>query len=482
MPKIPQSTILVVDDNLGARRSIEALLSKHSYEFLLAENGQAALDILAKHTPDVILLDVMMPGMSGFEVCKRIRATKRISEIPIIMITALDDEDSMIEGIEAGADDFLSKPISKIELRARIRSILRLNRFRKLCDERQKFEIVVAQSQHGYVIVDTNNCIQFCNTAAKKIFGIQADPEGSQNFFTVACQNFMIHPRNIEEKLQQTDQSSELDPFILVGSANEGQDSRWIRVSFQELGLDQGSQQLLRLEDISDRIVAFQEKHTFSRMISHKLLSPLNAIKAAHQLMVNAGPNAEQISQIADIQQKGIQRLEYDIQSILNFLESDNSTDKTITIEEAREQILQTVGNARFQFTLEVADDIDPCTSIKISAPAFEACLREIIENAVKFHRGETIEVDCVVQSANEGKTVDFIFQNNSHPLSSEEIENAWKPYWQADRYLTGEIPGMGLGLSLIAANVWAAGGRCSIENNDTDSGVQLTLSFPAIP
>ena len=110
------NTILIVDDNLGARRSIEALLAHEDYRLLLAASGLEALEIIATEQPDLILLDVMMPGMNGFEVCETIRAHPALAEVPILMLTALDDEESTIRGIEAGADDFLSKPIAPADL------------------------------------------------------------------------------------------------------------------------------------------------------------------------------------------------------------------------------------------------------------------------------------------------------------------------------------------------------------------------------
>ncbi len=482
MSKPTQSTILVVDDNLGARRSIEALLTQENYRFLLADSGAYALQLLEEHTPDLILLDVMMPGMNGFEVCQKIRNIPRVSEIPIIMITALDDEESMIQGIDAGADDFLSKPISKIELRSRIRSILRLNRFRKLCDERQKFELVVAQSHRGYIVIDENKRIISSNTAAKKM--LQIDPnqeELADNFFDIARRNFTVQPNDVEQKLDHGDAPQPLDPFILVRAVHNEQSARWIRVTFQDLGPNQGSQQFLRMEDISDRIVSFQEKHTFSRMITHKLLTPLNAIKAAHQLLETTDTSKERLSQIRTIQKRGIDRLEYDIQSILSFLEAERNPNHTLSINEAHEHIVRLAENSAFHFKIIPKDEFTENETINISGHGFDACLREIVENAIKFHRGPHTCIDCKIGRSAHKNEVQFVFQNNSYPLNKDELANAWKPYWQADRYVTGEIPGMGLGLSLIAANVWTAGGSCKIENQPKESGVQLTLSFPIL-
>lgn len=481
MPKSSVSTILVVDDNLGARRSIEALLTQENYRFLLAESGAVALQILEEHTPDVILLDVMMPGMNGFEVCQKIRSIPRVSEIPIIMITALDDEESMIEGIDAGADDFLSKPISKIELRSRIRSILRLNRFRKLCDERQKFELVVAQSHRGYVVIDENTRIVSSNTAAKKILGITSNSDESGNFFEIARRNFTIQPNNIEQLVDNQDNPQLLDPFILVRSVINEQNARWIRVTFQDLGLNHGSQQFLRLEDISDRIVSFQEKHTFSRMITHKLLTPLNAIKAAHQLLETVDTSQDRLTQIHKIQKKGIDRLEYDIHSILSFLEAERNPNNTLSISEAQNHIQHLIDTSNFSFGLHLENEFEATEMIHISGHGFDACLREIVENAIKFHKGKDVSIECYIRRTTDPNLAQFVFHNNSYPLSKDELSNAWKPYWQADRYVTGEIPGMGLGLSLIAANVWTAGGSCTIENYPEADGVQLTLSFPIL-
>ncbi len=131
------SRILVVDDDPLGRDTLAALLAPEGYELLLAESGPAALDKATTTTPDLVLLDIMMPGMDGFEVCKRFRQDARMSEVPIILITALDDRDSKLRGIDAGADDFVSKPFDKVELRIRLRTIVRLNRFRKLLRERE---------------------------------------------------------------------------------------------------------------------------------------------------------------------------------------------------------------------------------------------------------------------------------------------------------------------------------------------------------
>jgi len=131
------STVLIVDDDLTARETLVAMLEGEHYDLQVAKDGTQALQMLKQIQPDLILLDVMMPGMDGYEVCRRIRATPQLAEVPIILLTALDDRASLVRGIESGADDFLSKPADRRELTARVRTVTRLNRYRTLVEQRE---------------------------------------------------------------------------------------------------------------------------------------------------------------------------------------------------------------------------------------------------------------------------------------------------------------------------------------------------------
>ena len=145
-----KSTILIVDDEASGRDTLEAILEPENYNLVMAENGYQAIEKAVQIKPDVILLDVMMPGMNGFEVCRRIRAEEQLAEIPILFLTALDDRQSLLNGLEAGADEFISKPFDRFELRARLLGITRLNRFRKLSEERLNLEIAHIELKAAY--------------------------------------------------------------------------------------------------------------------------------------------------------------------------------------------------------------------------------------------------------------------------------------------------------------------------------------------
>jgi adenylate cyclase len=124
----PDPLILVVDDLAQNVRLLEAVLSPKGFRVAAASSGEQALDVLSKEHPDVVVLDILMPGMDGYEVCRRIRQDPGTAFLPVIMITASGEEEK-IRAIEAGADDFVSKPFDQAELLARVRSLVRIKRY-----------------------------------------------------------------------------------------------------------------------------------------------------------------------------------------------------------------------------------------------------------------------------------------------------------------------------------------------------------------
>ncbi len=138
--------ILIVDDLPQNIELLEAYLAPYGYEIVTASNGAEALEKLASHPIDLILLDVMMPIMDGFEVARRVRQNDTMRLLPIILVTALHETEDRVKGIEAGCDDFISKPVDKSELVARVRSLLKVKAYNDLLSNYQKeLEIEVAK-------------------------------------------------------------------------------------------------------------------------------------------------------------------------------------------------------------------------------------------------------------------------------------------------------------------------------------------------
>jgi two-component system, OmpR family, alkaline phosphatase synthesis response regulator PhoP len=123
---LPTSTVLVVDDNAQNVELMQAYLETLNCIVHTAGDGVDALERVPKVKPDLILLDIMMPRMSGFEVCRRLKADPKTRDIPILMVTALNELGDIERGVESGTDDFLTKPINKLELLTRVKSLLRV--------------------------------------------------------------------------------------------------------------------------------------------------------------------------------------------------------------------------------------------------------------------------------------------------------------------------------------------------------------------
>jgi class 3 adenylate cyclase len=129
--------VLVVDDDADMVAFLAMLLQKEGLRVEIASDGESALDKVHASAPDLVLLDVMMPGTSGFEVCRRLKGDEGTALIPVVLVTALEDSQSRVRGIEAGADDFLSKPVKREELVARVKTLRRLHETRKELESRR---------------------------------------------------------------------------------------------------------------------------------------------------------------------------------------------------------------------------------------------------------------------------------------------------------------------------------------------------------
>lgn len=139
---VAPARILVVDDRAEGRKLLTLRLQHAGYAVLQAEGGAQALDIAACEPLDLVLLDVLMPGMDGFEVCRRLRQLPSMQAVPIVMVTSLEATDDCVRGLEAGADDFIIKPFNPVELQARVRSLLRV---KALFDESQRQRLALAE-------------------------------------------------------------------------------------------------------------------------------------------------------------------------------------------------------------------------------------------------------------------------------------------------------------------------------------------------
>jgi len=476
------STVLIVDDEPVGRDTLEALLIGQGHNLAFAANGAEALAQAAELLPDVILLDVMMPGIDGFEVCRRLRANPRLADVPIVMITALDDRGSRLEGIEAGADDFVSKPFDRAELRARIKTVTRLNRYRRLHMERAKFEWVVESADDGYVLVNDRDEVLYANPQARMLLGLPAQDREpvTSTFAELAGRRY--HCQSREAWFTGSEQSLLKPPYYLVQPESATMNAVWLRVDALALPSGPDSGQLYRLKNITGQMVLRRQTWTFHSMVSHKLRTPLTGMLASLEMLADdvANLSTEEIADLAGLASRSVRRLCDDIEDIFRYLDAPALAHLEASLKCSGIPALVSKISDELKLdsaTVTVQDDILN-SQFSLSRRAMEMTLWELLENAQKFHPSRSPAVQVSVTRFGPGQ-VCLQVQDNGSTLGPQQLERAWSPYYQDEKYFTGQTPGMGLGLAMVAAMVWGVGGTCRIHNREQGPGVVVELVLP---
>jgi len=282
------STILIVDDQPLGRETLASLLHGQGYLLVFAHEGAEALAQAAALPPDLILLDVMMPGMDGFEVCRRLRADSRLAKVPIILVTALDDRASRLRGIEAGADDFVTKPFDRAELRARVRTITRLNRYRRLLLERSKFEWVVEQADEGYVVINARDEVRYANPQARRYLDLPLDQHTpiAAAFRALAHKHYRCEPYDAWADWPELPTPTEPVPRYLVRPASAHAEVFWLQVELLPMAAGASEHALVRLRDVTTSVITQSNVWSFQALVRHKLSTALNHLTGSLRLLV----------------------------------------------------------------------------------------------------------------------------------------------------------------------------------------------------
>jgi len=478
------NTILIVDDEPVGRDTLEALLMGQDYELVFATDGEEALAQASTATPDVVLLDVMMPGMDGFEVCRRLRANPRLAEVPVIMVTALDDRDSRLQGIEAGADDFVSKPFDRAELRARVRTVTRLNRYRRLHAERAKFEWVVESAEDGFVLVDEHERVTYANPRARVLLGIATQDQSpvGQVFAELACRHYRAQPR--QAWYAGATPPALTPPYYLVQSESQTASAVWLLVDALTLPLGQEVVHLYRLKDVTAQMVLRRQTWTFHSMVSHKLRTPLTGMLASFELLSEdtSELSMSEVLGLAEMASKNVRRLSEEIEDILRYLDTPTLAQVGLgfgfgcaDLPALAAQIAAGVNLS--SVSVNMAEELKG-TRLTLSQRALETMLWELLDNAGKFHptRAPTVQITVTPIA---GDQVCLQVMDDGIHLAPQQLERVWLPYYQDEKYFTGQTPGMGLGLTMVAMMVLGLGGACRMLNRQDRPGVIVEIILP---
>ncbi len=275
--------ILVVDDQLQNIELLEAHLAPHGYEIVKAASGEEALIRLSSNKIDLILLDIMMPRMSGLEVLEKVRADEKTKTIPVIMVTALKETEDKIKALEAGCDDFISKPLDKIELLARVKSMLKISHYIRQIDEENKFKAVADKISDGIAICSPDYIIKDSNAAILKYLNI-AD-SANVNLVETLFKNYSVSIK----KETFMDLTIAHKTFDIVREKTEMTEALYLETNLNLIKNSSG--ELLSIVFILRDVTAARMEELIKQdslaLISHQLSAPLGVISGNISLLLN---------------------------------------------------------------------------------------------------------------------------------------------------------------------------------------------------
>lgn len=468
------SKVLVIDDDLAVRLRVGDLLAQAGgYSLHEAADGREGLQAATQIQPDLILLDIMMPGMSGFEVCSALRADSRTRELPIIVLSAAEESEAMIQALDTGADDFLRKPFSAAELRAKVRTITKLNRFRALAAERDRLRWLFDHSLEPMLIADAKGALVYANDRAREIFGLPTG--GAIDVATAIGRHFRAEPADAWAAWREL-RLPPGKPFAIFQPETEQVEARWYEVELHALD-SEGSQTLLKFTNRTGNVRRELETFTFQHLIAHKIRTPLNGLSPIFSFLA-ASETAEMDDGTRDllsVARESADRLESTLLGILAYQAALFGGDRPARI--TPKTLAEVVEAAAKGANLLERLDLRAAPVWTARPERLEIVLSELLENYAKFSNAATRGLSISLrQNARRWELEVFA---PGPGLPPDVVAQLGRPYAQLERRFSGEVPGLGLGLATIRILLRSSGGDIVFENHSELSGLVATLHLP---
>ena len=470
-----RSKILIIDDDPTVRLRVEDLVAQSpGLELIEATDGADGLAAAKRELPDLILLDVMMPGMTGFEVCREVRASEAVADVPVIVLSALEDSESVVEALDAGADDFLRKPFSGAELRAKIRAITRLDRFRRIARGRDRFRWMVEHAKDPVIVADDQGRLVLANPSARELFGLGA--ETGEGVAGAIGLHWRPEPADAWSRWR-THAEGEMT-FTLFQPESAVHAARWYDVRSQSLD-ERGTQRVLMFTNRSAALRREVEMCVFQRLISHKIRTPLNGLRPIFDF-IEAGatmPFDPETASMLALARESAERLEDTLLSILKYHdamftaregESDDASSLHDLLKSAAER--HGLGPHLVEEYTDVA---------VLRAATLGYVLDEILENYAKFSGARDHGLSVETSTAVDGGLGIRLFAPGPS-LPPDLLRQLGAPFVQLEKAFSGEVPGMGLGLATARILVRSLGGELKFSAPAAGSGVVTEITVPA--
>ncbi len=474
--------VLVVDDDPGIRFYLHDLLDRMGdMEVAEAVDGPSGLLAVREFHPDLVLLDLMMPGMTGIEVCRRLRADDSLRDVPVIVLSAAADNEQMLAAIEAGAEDFLPKPIASAELRAKVRTLARLNRVRVLASERRRLHWLLDRSSEAMIVVGPDGLLRYANARATELLGI-SDGSGVSVAAALSA-HFQADPADAWSALAEG-AAADGRRFALHRAESSAAPARWLEVEVCVPAEAVDGAVLLRIADTTAEVKRRLETWTFQKLISHKLSTPLNGLGPVLEFLDEVGsfeqdPEAAEMLQVARLSAK---RLQETIASVLRHHQAILPATSDRKGGEPRRERLDALLAAAARnagFTGQIVWTAGGDHAIH-GIETLELVLSELMTNYVKFSRANAEGLQAEWTPTDSGRSA-LRLAAPGPDLPPDILSQLGRPYVQLEKSFTGEIPGMGLGLATSRELLRWRGGdlRFGSAQPWTGSGLAVWIDLP---
>jgi len=490
--------VLLADDNADMREYVRKLLSPR-YEVTTVADGEAALAVVRKQIPDLVISDIMMPKLDGFGLLAQLRDDERSRSVPIVLLSARAGEESRVEGLEAGADDYLVKPFSARELLARVKATLELAQLRREAalsqlevEAAKERAIILERVTDAFYGLDRQWRFTYINRRCEEYLGNSREELLGQ----VIWDKFpMSRGSALEQQYQKAMHEQVAVHFEILSSFSH----RWLEV----YAYPSGDGLSVNFHDITDRKELEERRETlleneraarleaerigrlkdeFLATLSHELRTPLNAILGWAQVL-----RKRKITP-AELLQKGLETIERNsraqAQMIEDLLDMSRITsgkvrldvkdiDLTTVIQAAVESLLPTVQakDIRLQTVLDALPA--PITG---DPGRLQQVVSNLLSNAIKFTpKGGKVQVS--LEKVNS--YVELVVSDTGQGIKPEFLPHVFDRFQQADSSTTRQFGGLGLGLSVVKQMVELHGGTVEAASPGEGQGATFTVVFP---
>ena len=487
--------ILIVDDAPANLRLLSQMLTKYGYKVRAVINGSHALEAVKMSSPDLILLDIMMPGLSGYEVCEQLKANEKTRGIPIIFISALDAAGDKIRAFTAGGVDYITKPFHAEEVLARVETHLSLRELRvsleaqvvartaEIVAEKEKSDTILRSVGDAIAMTNLDIQIQYVNAAFTTLTGYPAQEIIERSMQILLAEE---SPRHDIQSLQFAMEKGEDWQGEIIARRKDG---RTYDAALTAAPMHDAEGQLIghvvSHRDISRLKNLGRAKTQFITNVSHQLRTPIATLQLYAHLVQHtdlSDGNRNHMQMMDD----EIIRLTHLVQDFLEMANLDSGQAmavwKPVSLPTLVENaVTRYEDRAKTAGLTVIANPLPPdLPLVKGDDTRLVQALEEIIENAITFvPSGGTVTINVGTAENKNRNGVTISVQDTGPGIPIEELDKVFERFFRGKLVAPGHIQGTGLGLSIAHAIVHTHGGQITVESEE-EVGSTFTIWLPS--